>query len=165
MEIPHIRGEEEEFQSSPIIEESLSPTQTGSCVESMTPCASPQSEITVEDLSKELIVSKGGQSSSNQSSGSSAQSQSQPTSPRGGTTQRNMAGVDNTLRLPEFQGVGSEDPEQHLFVCETIWAAKNVQDEAVKIAQLETTFRGRALVWYMKLQSTTPTGQPGHWQR
>jgi hypothetical protein len=70
-----------------------------------------------------------------------------------------MAGVDNTLRLPEFQGVGSEDPEQHLFVCETIWAAKNVQDEAVKIVQLETTFRGRALVWYMKLQSTTPTGQ------
>jgi hypothetical protein len=72
MEIPHIRGEEEEFQSSPIIEEPLSPTQTGSCVESMTPCASPQSEITIEDLSKSLIVSKGGQSSSNQSSGSSA---------------------------------------------------------------------------------------------
>jgi hypothetical protein len=69
-----------------------------------------------------------------------------------------MVGVDNTLRLPEFQGVGSEDPEQHLFVCETIWAAKNVQDEVVKIVQLETTFRGHALVWYMKLQSTTPTG-------
>jgi hypothetical protein len=29
----------------------------------------------------------------------------------------------------------------------------------MKIAQLETTFRGHALVWYMKLQSTTPTGQ------
>jgi hypothetical protein len=69
-----------------------------------------------------------------------------------------MAGVDNTLRLPEFQGVGSEDPEQHLFVCETIWATKNVQDEVVKIAQLATTFRGHALVWYMKLQSITPTG-------
>jgi hypothetical protein len=163
VEIPYIGGEEEEFQSSPVIEEPLSPTQTESCVESMTPCASPQSEITVEDLSKSLIVSQGGQSSSNQSSGSSVQSQSQnqsqPTSPRGGTTQRNMAGVDNTLRLPEFQGVGSEDPEQHLFVCETIWAAKNVQDEAVKIVQLETTFRGCALVWYMKLQSITPTGQ------
>jgi hypothetical protein len=46
-----------------------------------------------------------------------------------------------------------------MFVCETIWVAKNVQDEVVKIAQLETTFRGCALVWYMKLQSTTPTGQ------
>jgi hypothetical protein len=72
MEIPHIGGEEEEFQSSPVIEEPLSPTQTGSCVKSTTPCASPQSEITVEDLSKALIVSQGGHSSSNQSSGSSA---------------------------------------------------------------------------------------------
>jgi hypothetical protein len=86
-------------------------------------------------------------------------SRSQPTSPRGGTTQKNMAGVDNTLRLLEFQGVGSEDLEQHLFICETIWAANNVQDEAVTIAQLETPFIGYALVWYMKLQSTTPTGQ------
>jgi hypothetical protein len=33
------------------------------------------------------------------------------------------------------------------------------KDEATNIVQLETTFRGRALVWYMKLQSTTPTGQ------
>jgi hypothetical protein len=46
-----------------------------------------------------------------------------------------------------------------LFVCEIVWATKNIQDEAVKIAQLATTFRGRALVWYMKLQSITPTGQ------
>jgi hypothetical protein len=53
----------------------------------------------------------------------------------------------------------SEDPKQHLFVCEIIWVMKNVQDEDVKIAQLETTFRGHALVWYMKLQSTTPTGK------
>jgi hypothetical protein len=68
-----------------------------------------------------------------------------------------MAGLDNTLKLPEFQGVGSKDPKQHLFVCETIWAAKNVQDDAVKIVQLATTFRGRTLVWYMKLQSITPT--------
>jgi len=70
-----------------------------------------------------------------------------------------MEGLDNTLTLPEFHGVGSEDPEQHLFVCETIWAAKNVQYEVVNIAQLETTFRGHKLVWYMKLQSTTPTRQ------
>jgi hypothetical protein len=39
----------------------------------------------------------------------------------------------NTLILPEFQGVGQEDPKQHLFICETIWAATNVHDEAVKI--------------------------------
>jgi hypothetical protein len=47
--------------------------------------------------------------------------------------------------------VGSEDPERHFFVCETIWAAKNVQDEVMKIAQLASTFRCCALVWYMKL--------------
>jgi hypothetical protein len=29
----------------------------------------------------------------------------------------------------------------------------------VNIVQLVTTFRGRTLVWYMKLQSTTPTRQ------
>jgi hypothetical protein len=68
-----------------------------------------------------------------------------------------MKGVDNTLRLLEFLGEGSKDPEQYLFVCKTIWAAKNVQDEALKIVQLVRTFRGCARVWYMKLQSTTPT--------
>jgi hypothetical protein len=78
----------------------------------MTPCVSPQSEITFEDLSKAIIVSQGGQNSTSRNSGSSVQSQNQsvPTSPRGGNTQTNMVGIDNTLRLPEFKGVGSEDP-------------------------------------------------------
>jgi hypothetical protein len=69
-----------------------------------------------------------------------------------------MVEVYNTLRLPKFQGVGSEDPEKHMFFYETIWAAKNVQDEAVKIAKLVRTFRVRALVWYMKIQCITPIG-------
>jgi hypothetical protein len=63
------------------------------------------------------------------------------------------------MRLLEFKGIGSEDPEQHMFVCETIWIAKNVHDEGEKIMQLEKMFRGRTLFWYMKLQSTTPSGQ------
>jgi hypothetical protein len=99
VEIPHIGGEEEEFQSNPVIEEPLSPTKIGSCVESMTPCVSPQSEIIIEDLSKTIVVSQGGQSSSNLSNGSSAQSQIQPTSLRRGNTQSNMTGADNTLRV------------------------------------------------------------------
>jgi hypothetical protein len=82
-----------------------------------------------------------------------------PIRKREGTTQNTMVGLNNTLRIPEFEGVGSEDPKQHLLVCETIWVANNVQDEDTKIVQLETTFIGHALVWYMKLQSTTPTGQ------
>jgi hypothetical protein len=63
MEIPYIGGEEEEFQSSPVIEESVSHTQTISCVESTNPCLSPKSEIKFENLSKAIIVSQGGKSS------------------------------------------------------------------------------------------------------
>jgi hypothetical protein len=124
----------------------------------MTPCASPQLEITFEDLSRAIIVSQGGKNNSSQNSRSSTQIQNQspPTSLRGDNTQTNMVGIDNTLRLPEFKGVGSEDPKQHLFVCKTIWVTKNILDEAAKIAQLVITFRGRALVWYMKLHSITP---------
>jgi hypothetical protein len=29
-----------------------------------------------------------------------------------------MAGHDPTIRLPEFKGEASEDPEKHLFICE-----------------------------------------------
>jgi len=86
-------------------------------VDSMTLCASPRSEIKFEGLLKELIVSKGGKSSNNHNSGSIASSQIQPASPRGSTTKNKMEGIDNTLRLLECQGVGSEDPEQHKFVC------------------------------------------------
>jgi hypothetical protein len=50
IEIPHTKGEEEDSQFSTIIEESLIPTQVGSCVHSMTPCASPRFEITFEDF-------------------------------------------------------------------------------------------------------------------
>jgi hypothetical protein len=77
-------------------------------------------------LSKVIIISQGVHSSSIHNSGSSTQSQNQspPTSPRGGNTKTNMEGIDNTLRLPKFKGVGSEDLEQHLFFCETVWAAK-----------------------------------------
>jgi hypothetical protein len=33
----------------------------------------------------------------------------------------------------------------------------------VKIAQLETTFRECAQLWYMKYQNTTPAGQTRTW--
>ena len=70
-----------------------------------------------------------------------------------------MEGIYNTLRMHEFQEVGSKDPKQYIFVCETIWAAKNIQDEATNISQLEIEFRQRALLWYIKYQSTIPIGQ------
>jgi hypothetical protein len=93
IEILGTEGEGEDPQFSPIIEESLSPTEAGSCVEPTTLCASPGSEITFEDLSKELIVSRGSQNSSSQSSGSSASSQNQPTTPGGGTMQKHHGRV------------------------------------------------------------------------
>jgi len=45
-----------------------------------------------------------------------------------------MARVDPTLRIIFFHGAGKEDPKQHLFICETIWTVKNVQDDDAKIA-------------------------------
>jgi hypothetical protein len=47
------------------------------------------------------------------------------------------------MRLPTFKGDGSEDPEQHWFLCEVVWSIKNIIDEAVKGAQFSTTLRDR----------------------
>jgi hypothetical protein len=58
-----------------------------------------------------------------------------------------------------FHGMGKDDAEQHWFTCEAIWSVKRITDEASKIAQLETTFRDRALTWYMKYKVTAPVGQ------
>lgn len=59
-----------------------------------------------------------------------------------------MATVD--LRMPIFHRIGTKDLEQHLFVCEVVWTAKQVQYEATKIAQIESMFKDHALTWYMK---------------
>ena len=47
------------------------------------------------------------------------------------------------MRLPIFRGDGSEDIDQHWFLCEAVWNIKNVTGEAVK--------RDHTLSWYMKL--------------
>jgi hypothetical protein len=70
-----------------------------------------------------------------------------------------MVNQDLTLRLPTFHGMGRDDAKQNWFTCEAIWSVKRVMDEASKIAQLETTFRDRALMWYMKYKATTLMGQ------
>jgi hypothetical protein len=66
-----------------------------------------------------------------------------------------MSNIDHRLRMPKFHGMGSEDPEKHLFVCDTIWTTKNVQDKAMKIVQLAMKFMGRALLCYMKFKIST----------
>jgi hypothetical protein len=62
-----------------------------------------------------------------------------------------MVGHDPTIRLPEFKGEASEDPEKHLFICENIWEEKQITDKDTKLAQLAITLRDRALDWYMSL--------------
>jgi hypothetical protein len=59
-----------------------------------------------------------------------------------------------------FHGTSRDDAEQHWFTCEAIWSMKRITDKATKITQLETTFRDRALMWYMKYKDITPAGQP-----
>jgi hypothetical protein len=52
---------------------------------------------------------------------------SQVSTPRGGiiSTLR-MARHDPTIRLSEFKGEASKDPEKHLFICENIGEAKMI---------------------------------------
>jgi hypothetical protein len=64
------------------------------------------------------------------------------------------------MRFPIFRGDGSEDPDQHWFLCEAVWNIKNVTDEAVKRTQFNTTLRDRALSWYMKLVQGLAQPQP-----
>jgi hypothetical protein len=59
--------------------------------------------------------------------------------------------MEDEMRLPMFRGDGSEDPDQHWFMCEAVCNIKNVTDEAVKRNQLITTLRDCTLRWYMKL--------------
>jgi len=54
-----------------------------------------------------------------------------------------MAGGEKKLLV--FYGNGSEDPQQHWFLCEAIWRVKQVIDANMKAAQLVTTFRDCAL--------------------
>jgi hypothetical protein len=63
-------------------------------------------------------------------------SSSQVSTPyKGGiTTKFIMERVDPTIRLAEFCGEGSKDPEKHLFIFEKIWTAQQIIDEDTKVA-------------------------------
>ena len=50
-----------------------------------------------------------------------------------------------------FRGTGVEDPDQHFFICEVVWNIKQVQNDDIKRVQLTTTFRDRALRWFMNI--------------
>jgi hypothetical protein len=67
-----------------------------------------------------------------------------------------MEGHDPTIRLLEFRGEASKDPEKNLFIYEKIWEEKNITDEDTKIMQLSIMLRDRALDSYMSLYVNSP---------
>ena len=66
----------------------------------------------------------------------------------------NMAHLADDIKLPIFKGMGSDDQEQFWFLCEAVWNAKSITDLDMRTAQLITSFRDRALTWFMKFSST-----------
>jgi hypothetical protein len=70
---------------------------------------------------------------SNQSNQSHQSTQSTVTSSPPHTQSGNLGrSMEDEMRLPTFRGDGSEDPDQHWFLCEVVWSIKNITDEAVK---------------------------------
>jgi hypothetical protein len=67
-----------------------------------------------------------------------------------------MAGHDPMIRLPEFWGEASEDPEKNLFIYENILESKKITDEDTKITQLSITLRDHVLDEYMSLVVNNP---------
>ena len=63
--------------------------------------------------------------------------------------------MDDDIKLHVFRGTGVEDPDQHFFLCEVVWNIKQVQSDDIKRAQLTTTFRDRALTWFMNFSTST----------
>ena len=54
------------------------------------------------------------------------------------------------VQLPTFNGNGTEDPEQHWFLCEAIWMVCLVHNADIKKAQMITNLRDHALDWFKK---------------
>jgi hypothetical protein len=88
---------------------------------------------------------------SNQSSQSYERTQRNVTNISVHTHSRNLGiSMEDEIRLPIFRVYGSEDPNQHWFLCKIVWSIKQFNDEVVKRDQFSTTLRDRALSWYMK---------------
>ena len=115
------------------------------------------STIEVSNITLPVVL----ESLSNQSNQSSQRNHSTATRILVHTQSRNQGRpMADEMRLLIFRGDGSEDLEQHQFLCKAIWSIKKVTDEAVKRAQFSTTLRDRALSWYMKFVSGSVQPKP-----
>ena len=91
--------------------------------------------------------------------GSSSRRISQVSTPCEGISSTfRMVGHDPTIKLPEFKGEASEDPQKNLFIYEKIWEEKQITYEDTKLAELAITLRDHALNWYMSLATNNPLG-------
>jgi hypothetical protein len=129
-------------------------------VEPINPCVTNKPKRTPSFRQSKFGISQKTRSTYTQGTttrGSSSGSTSQVSTPcRGGIPVFRMEGHDPTIRLLEFKGEASEDPEKHLFIYENIWEEKQITDEDTKLAQLAITLRDRALDWYMSLAINNP---------
>ena len=57
------------------------------------------------------------------------------------STGRRPRMVGGDVKLPLYQGNGTKDPEQYLFLCKEVWTLKQVQDDDIKKGQLVMTFQ------------------------
>ena len=66
--------------------------------------------------------------------------------------------MGDDMKLPTFKGTGVEELEggRRGFLCEAVWTIKGIQDDNIKLVQLVTALRERALTWYMKYTSAIP---------
>jgi hypothetical protein len=53
-------------------------------------------------------------------------------SPTSTQTRTLVSFMADEMRLPIFRGDGSEDLDQHWFLCEAVWNIKSITDEAIK---------------------------------
>jgi len=61
--------------------------------------------------------------------------------------QKKVMALTAQTMIPIFEG--DEDPRRHWFICETIWAANDVDNEDKQMHQFVAGLRKRALTWYM----------------
>ena len=66
--------------------------------------------------------------------------------------------VGTDVRLPTFNGNGTEDLEQHWFLYEAVWMVHLVNNDDIQKAQIIMTLWVRMLDWYMKY-CVVPLGQ------
>lgn len=66
------------------------------------------------------------------------------------------AGMATTIKLPTFQGVGSEEPIRFWFLIKSVWDEQGIIDENIKKATLVSALQDHALTRYIKYSTNHP---------